>query len=153
MTYLPPSVVLERLSEFTADTLIGAIGEGSKFERAQAGSMSSTLDYLSKEVAGRDSSIHEQREALLDALDELEPLGDEKATAFMTDQREALESVDSTTGNSEAVQSALLVGMTDLREAIDDGTFGEDTPEARRVLYDLFRTRVESQLQVLGRDS
>lgn len=153
MTYLPPSVLLERLSEFTSDTLMSAIGEGSKFERAQVGSMSSTLAYLSKEVAGRDSSIREQREALLNALDELEPLGDEEATAFVADQREPLESVDPTIGNSEAVQSALLVGMTDLHEAIDDGTFKEDTPEARRVLYDLFGTRVESQLQVLGRES
>lgn len=153
MPYLPPSVVLGRLSQFTADTLVGAIAEGSKFERAQAGSMSSTLGFLSKEVAERDGSIREQREALLDALDELEGLGDEAAAAFVRDQREAVESVGLAMGNTDAVQSALLEGIDELRTAVNDSTFDEDTPEARGILYDLFRTRVESQLQMLGRES
>lgn len=153
MPYLPPAVVLERLSQFTADTLVGAIGEGSKFERAQVGSMSSTLGFLSKEVDGRDESIGEQLEATLIALDDLSTLGDGAATAFVADRREALESVKPTMGNTDAVQSVLLETMSDLREAVDDGTFEDDTPEARRICYDLFETRVESQLAMLGRES
>lgn len=153
MPYLPPSAVLDRLSEFTAETLIGAIGDGSKFERAQAGSMSSTLGFLSKEVAGRDRAIRNQRGALLDALDDLEVLGGQEAVSFVADQRKAVESVAPTMGNTEEVQAVVLEAMGDLQAAIHDGTFGEDTPEARRILYDLFATRVESQLRTLGRES
>lgn len=151
MPYLPPSVMLDRLSEFTSETLVGEIGEGSKFVRAQVSSMSSTLGFLSKEVANRDESIREQREALLQALDDLEGLGDGKTDEFVTDLRVSVESAEPTLGNTEAVEGALLDALGDIQEAIDDQTFGKDTPEARRILYELFETRVESQLSVLGR--
>lgn len=152
MTYLPPSVVLSRLSEFTSDTVIGGIGEGSKFVRAQVGSMSSTLGFLSQEIARQDEALLEQREALLDALDDVENLGDNEVSVFVADQRDTVENIDPRMGNTEEVQSVLLDAMGDLQTAINDGTFEEDTAEARGVLYDLFETRVQSQLWVLGRD-
>lgn len=152
MPYLPPSVVLERLSEFTSDTVIGSIGEESKFVRAQVGSMSSTLGFLSQEVAHQGESMLEQHEALLDALDTLSGLGGEEAEAFLADQRETVEGIDPVLGNRGEVRTVLLTVLGDLRQAVNDRTFGEDTPEARGVLYDLFETRIESQLWMLGRE-
>lgn len=153
MTYVSPSVVLERLSEFTSGTVVEAIGEESRFVRAQVGSMSSTLGFLSREVEHRDESVRRQRRALLDALDDLGRLGDDGAGDFVADRREAVESVEPTLGNLEDVRTILRETLEELRVAVDDGTFGEDTPEARTVLYDLFETRVENQLRVLGRDA
>lgn len=153
MVYLPPSDVLDRLSEFTADTLVGAIGNGSKFQRAQAGSMSSTLGFLARETEHREQSFLEQRVALLEALDELEGLGDDDATSFVTAQRDLVDSEEPTMGNADDVQATLLEAIGGLQSAMADGTFGEDTTRARAVLYELLEKRVQSQLQVVGRDA
>jgi hypothetical protein len=151
MPYVPPSTVLGRLSEFTADTVVDAIGEESTFVRAQVGSMSSTLGFLAREVEHRDESILERRRALLDALDELEGVGGAAADAFVADQRERVEAVEPVIGNADDVETAVRETLGELQRAVDDGTFGAETPEARARLYDLFEHRVESQLHVLGR--
>lgn len=158
MTYVSPSVVLERLSEFSSGTIVEAIGEESTteestFVRAQVGSMSSTLGFLAREVEHRDESVRRQRRALLDALDDLEEFADDGAGTFVADRRDAVEAVEPTLGNLEDVRAVLRETLGELQHAVDDGTFGEDTPAARTVLYDLFETRVESQLRVLGRES
>ncbi len=151
MPYVPPSTVLGRLSEFTADTVVDAIGEESTFVRAQVGSMSSTLGFLAREVEHRDESILERRRALLDALDELEGVGGAAADAFVADQRERVEAVEPVIGNADDVETAVRETLGELQRAVDDGTFGAETPEARARLYELFEHRVESQLHVLGR--
>lgn len=153
MPYLPPSVVLGRVSEFTADTLVESVGQESEFMRAQVGSMSSTLGFLARETAHRDEAILERRTALLDALDELESLGRGPADSFVTAQREAIEAVEPTMGNTDEVESTVRESLGALQRAVTDGTFDPDTPTARGILYDLFETRVESQLRVLGRDA
>lgn len=149
MTYVPPSVVLERLSTFTAETVIDAIGEDSGFARAQVGSMSSTLGFLSREVERRDGAVLERRNGLLDALEDLEELGGQDATAFVAEQRQRVEAVDPVIGNTEEVRTVLREVLGELRRAVEDGIFEPDTPAARRQLYDLFDRRVQSQLSVL----
>jgi hypothetical protein len=153
MTYVPPSVVLERLSEFTAETVVDAIGQESAFVRAQVGSMSSTLGFLAREVERRDEAVLEQRRATLEALRTLEGLDADAVEAFVADQRETIESTDPALGNTEPVRRSLREVLEAIRAAVEDGRFGDDTPEARAVLYDLFETRVDSQLRVLGRES
>jgi len=151
MPYVPPSVVLRRLSEFTADTVVGAIGEESTFVRAQVGSMSSTLGFLAHEVERRDEAVLEQRRATLEALKTLESLEGDAVEAFVVDQRKAIESTDPALGNTEAVRSSLREVLEAIRAAVEDDRF-DDTAAARAVLYDLFETRVDSQLRMLGRE-
>lgn len=152
MTYIAPSVVLGRLSEFTSDTVVEAIGEESSFVRAQVGSMSSTLGFLSREVEHREEAVLEQRRRLLEAFENLEHLGDEDASSFVAEKREAIESIDPIIGKTDDIRTKSRDTLGELRQAIEEGTFGEDTPEARTILYDLFETRIENQLHMLGRE-
>ena len=152
MPYLPPELVLDRLSTFTSDEVIGYVGAESSFARSQVGSMASTLGFLSREVEHQDDALLTQYESLLDLCDDLEEISGADAPAVVREQREILTSVDTSIGNTARVNRVVIDVFEEFRQAIAAGSFGEQTPQAREALYDRFQTRVESQLQMLGRE-
>lgn len=157
MPYLSPSLVLGRFSGFARDEVRPAIGgEDDEFMQAQVGSMSSTLSFLSKELDGMGEAVDAQHDALLDALDGAEhALADadretDEVEAAVEDARERVR--DAPCGDVYEHERVLVESCSDVLEAVDERLDGETARAVREPLYRYLRTRVQSQLEMLGRD-
>lgn len=160
MPYLRPELVLDRFSTFARDDVRPAIvGDGDEFLEAQVGSMSSTLSFLSKELDGMGDAVETQHESLVDALDDAEQVLADVDADGDTDQVRS--TIAETKGRlSETVASdpyaherAILEGSSAVLEAVDDHLDETTARAVRTPLYRFLRTRVESQLELLGRGS
>jgi hypothetical protein len=158
MPYLRPERVLDRFSSFARNDVRSAIGgEGDEFLEAQVGSMSSTLSFLSKELEGMGDAVESQREALLAALDEAESVlqdvdfdgGDLQTTVEETRERVSNAPRD----DVYEYEQVLVDASSDLLEAVDEELDPETARAVREPLYRFLRARVESQLEMLGRDA
>lgn len=151
MPYLDPSRVLARFSSFAREEIRPEIDD--EFTRGQIGSMSSTMRFLANELSGQRAALTRQREALLDALDELEETLDrtelEPIVDTVSSARTRVKDVDEGT---DELESALLSASNDVLAEIDRNLEGETARRARRPLYDFLDVRVQSQLEMLGRD-
>jgi hypothetical protein len=156
MPYLHPELVLGRFSSFTREEVRPAIvGDGDEFLEAQVGSMSSTLDFLSKELNGMRDAVEAQHEALLEALAGAErALDDLDATApdvrtVLEDGRDRLADPPADVYDHEEL---LLAVSSDALAAVDDDLEGEAARAVRDPLYGFLQVRVTAQLEMLGRD-
>lgn len=157
MPYLHPELVLGRFSSFTRGEVRPAIvGDGDEFLEAQVGSMSSTLDFLSKELDGMRDAVEAQHEALCEALDGAdEALDGVDATA--PDVRTALEDGRDRLADPPADvydhEELLLEVSADALAAVEAGLDGEAARAVRDPLYGFLDVRVTAQLEMLGRES
>lgn len=157
MPYLHPKLVLRRFSAFTREEVRpSVVGEGDEFLEAQVGSMSSTLDFLSKELDGMRDAVDAQHEALLEALEGAERALDSLDTgapdvrATVADGRDQL--ADPPTGVYD--HEELLLGVSsDALAAVEAELDGEAARAVRDPLYEFLRVRVAAQLEMLGRET
>lgn len=150
MPHLEPERVLERFSTYLREDVREEIDD--EFVAGQVGSMSSTLQYLSQQLElERDVTIR-QRETLLDSLAEVEERCDDGTVREEARRaRERIEEAD--TGDVDELETTLVSACNDVLESINAELDGEEAREARRPLYGFLRTRVEGQLELLGRDT
>lgn len=167
MPYLQPDEVLSRFAEFSRHDVRAALPDGESFVHAQVGSMASTLDFLSGELAGASPALDRQEEALREALDDVEAeLGapdDTEAVHGAPDVERAVEgalndarrrlaaapNADTPTGIRER-EDELLAACDDVLDAIDGVPEPRDR-KLRRPLYGFLDARVATQLRLLGR--
>ena len=158
MPYLRPELVLDRFSSFARDDVRPAIvGEGDEFLEAQVGSMSSTLSFLSRELEGMGDAIDSQHDALVAALDEAERVLDD-ASADGGDLDPSVKQTRERVSNAARDdiyehERVLVDASSELLEAVDEELDDESARAVREPLYGFLRTRVESQLRMLGRDA
>ncbi|MEF8888383.1 MAG: hypothetical protein V5A30_11295 [Haloarculaceae archaeon] len=157
MPYLHPELVLRRFSSFAREEVRPAIvGDGDEFLEAQVGSMSSTLDFLSKELDGMRGAVEAQHEALLEALDGGEQaLAGIDATApevraAVEDGRDRLAEPPADVYDHEQL---LLAVSSDVLAAVEAGLEGEAARTVREPVYGFLDVRVTTQLEMLGRES
>jgi hypothetical protein len=157
MPYLHPEVVLRRFSAFTrGEVRPSVVGDGDEFLEAQVGSMSSTLDFLSKEVDGMRDAVEAQHEALREALDGVERALDgldaeaPEVRAVLEDGRDRLADPPAAVYDHE---ERLLEVSSDALAAVETDLEGEAACAVRSPLYDFLRVRVTAQLEMLGRGS
>jgi hypothetical protein len=158
MPYLPPELILDRFSTFARDDVRPSIdGEGDEFLEAQVGSMSSTLSFLSKELEGMGDAVESQHEALLEALDGAEQVLND-VDAGGSDIRITLEETRERVSNAprndpDEHEQVLVDASSELLEAVEEDLDRETAQAIREPLYQFLQTRVESQLEMLGRDA
>lgn len=158
MPYLPPELILDRFSTFARDDVRSSInGEGDEFLEAQVGSMSSTLSFLSKELEGMGDAVESQHEALLEALDGAEQVLND-VDAGGSDIRITLEETRERVSNAPRGdlyehEQVLVDASSELLEAVDEDLDRKTAQAIREPLYQFLQTRVESQLEMLGRDA
>jgi hypothetical protein len=158
MPYLPPELILDRFSTFARDDVRSSInGEGDEFLEAQVGSMSSTLSFLSKELEGMGDAVESQHEALLEALDGAEQVlndVDAGGSDIRITLEETRERVSNAPRNDSYEHEQILVdASSELLEAVNEDLDRETAQAIREPLYQFLQTRVESQLEMLGRDA
>jgi hypothetical protein len=150
MPYLHPELVLGRFSSFTRGEVRPAIvGDGDEFLEAQVGSMSSTLDFLSKELDGMRDAVEAQHEALCEALDGVDATAPDVRTA-LEDGRDRLADPPADVYDHEEL---LLEVSADALAAVEAGLDGEAARAVREPLYGFLDVRVTAQLEMLGRES
>jgi len=157
MPYLHPKLVLGRFSAFAREEVRPAVvGEGDEFLEAQVGSMSSTLQFLSKELDGMRDAVESQHEALLEAL-----AGTEQVLDGLESEAPELRGVlgaghdrlaEPPADSYDHEQLLLAVG-SDALEAVSAELDGEAARAAREPLYEFLRVRVTAQLEMLGREA
>lgn len=152
MPYLEPERVLEQFSQFARTEVRSAIADDERTTRAQVGSMASTLQFLSKELAGRETSLDDQRSALEAALADVEGRlaevdGSNPVNDAVVDAKKRL---GETNGAYCEREAAVLETSTDLLVAIDGTLDGAEARMVRRPLYDFLDELVASQLRLLG---
>ncbi len=157
MPYLHPELVLRRFSTFTrTEVRPSVVGDGDEFLEAQVGSMSSTLNFLSKELDGMRDAVEAQHEALLGALDGAEQALDgldaeaPEVRAVVEDGRDRLADPPAAVYDHE---ERLLEVSSDALAAVETDLDGEAARAVRDPLYDFLRVRVTAQLEMLGRGS
>lgn len=155
MPYLEPAHVLRQFSAFAREEIRPALADDERFVAAQVGSMASTLQYLAAELDGHEAAVDAQREALDEALDaaiaSLRKSEAPGAAAALDDVTDARKRVDEAEGDARAVEDELLAAADGALAAID-GVEGEAAEAARRPLYAFLDTRLEEQLELLGRE-
>lgn len=148
MPYLEPEDVLREFSRYALEDIRPALKEDEQFMRGQVGSMASTLRFLAGELEGMDDAVASQRQSLVDALAETETrVSDQQVREAVVDARERVEAAGSDPRETERV---LLDAANDALAAVDD-LDDEDARRARAPIYDFLDTRLEAQLQLLGR--
>lgn len=157
MPYLHPELVLGRFSSFTREAVRPAIvGDGDEFLEAQVGSMSSTLDFLSKELDGMRDAVEAQHEALLGALAGAERALDGLDAAAPT-VRTAVEDGQDRLADPPADvydhEELLLEVSSDALAAVEADLEGETARAVRDPLYGFLDVRVTAQLEMLGRET
>lgn len=157
MPYLHPELVLRRFSSFARGQVRPAVvGDGDEFLEAQVGSMSSTLDFLSKELDGMRDAVEAQHEALLEALDGAEEALDgvgetaPEVRAAVADGRDRLADPPADVYDHEEL---LLEVSSDALAAVEAELDGEAARAVRGPLYGFLDVRVTAQLEMLGRES
>lgn len=158
MPYLRPKLVLNRFSTFARDDIRPAIvGDGDEFLEAQVGSMSSTMSFLSKELDGMGDAVETQHDSLVDAIDDadralVDAAGDTGAvSSTIADARDHLS--ESSWGDPYAHEEVLLEHSSAILEAVDEHLDDPSAKSVRAPLYRFLQTRVETQLEMLGRGS
>jgi hypothetical protein len=147
MPYLEPETVVKRFSSYLHHDVRDAIDEDHQFVKAQVGSMSSSMNFLARELGGARVAVNTQRRRLRDALDGVAEAteADEVLAAVAT----ARDRVDEAEGDPRDVEVELTAAATAVFEAIDESLDGEAARAARRPLYEFLETRVETQLDLL----
>jgi len=153
MPYLKPEETMRQFSKFVLEEVRPRIED--EFVRAQLGSMSSTLRFMSGEIQGMDEAVEAQRRTFVSSLDGVEAAldGSEAETDRVLEAVEdARERVDANAdADTRETEKALLAACEDVLQTIDDELDGDDARSARRPLYDFLDVRVESQLRMCGR--
>jgi len=150
MPYLKPEETMRGFSEFVLKEVRPRIED--EFVRAQLGSMSSTLRFVSGEIQGMDEAVEAQRQTLVASLDGVETAVDESEEEVLESVEEARERVDDAAdAGTRELEEALLAACEDVLQTIDDELDGDNAKRARRPLYDFLDVRVESQLRMCGR--
>ncbi|WP_254533622.1 hypothetical protein [Natrinema gelatinilyticum] len=155
MPYLEPEHVLHQFASYLNDDVRSAIADDQKFVQAQVGSMSSSLNFLAMELGGMHVAMKTQRRRLLCAFDDIESeLGDGDAAVAVADAidtaRAELEQTDMT--DVRALETELTNAANTVFEAINTELDEKAARRARRPLYDFLDTRVQTQLDLLGRE-
>lgn len=155
MPYLEPELVVQRFGSYLHTDVRDAIDDDRQFVHAQVGSMSSSLTFLARELGGARVAINTQRRALQTALEEVEtaleerPEAHEEVLAAVESARARLENAE---GAPTAVEREVVGAANIVFESIRDELDGDQARRARRPLYRFLDTRVQTQLDVLGRD-
>lgn len=154
MPYLEPEHVLQQFAGYLSDDVRGAVRDDEKFVQAQIGSMSSSLNFLAKEFSGMHVAINTQRRQLDRSLATVEGQlnDDESADAVLEaidEARSAIEQADRTDARDleQTVTGAAETVLSAINEELDE----ETARQARQPLYEFLETRVQTQLDVLGR--
>lgn len=155
MPYLDPAQILKQFSQFLQMEVRPAIPDDERTTRAQVGSMSSTLRFLSKELAGREEAFEHQRQALLEALDEIDRRltnlsGADRVQSEVIDARAQLKQAEGTFQEREAV---VLDSSDAILAAIEGDLEDDEARSVRKPMYDFLETWVDSQLRMLGGES
>lgn len=150
MPYLEPEHVLERFSEFALDEIRPAIDD--EFLQGQVGSMASTLRFLSMELAGKADAIEQQHDALRTALDEVAATVDDEVVVS-TVEAASDQITEVSNDRPDELEAKLLAAGNDVLAAIDEELTGDAARTARRPLYGFLDTRVQTQLEMMGRQS
>ena len=157
MPYLHPKLVLRRFSAFTREEVRpSVVGDGDEFLEAQVGSMSSTLDFLSKELGGMRDAVESQHEALLEALAGAEQAladTDAEAPEVRTVIEEGRERLTDPPADVYDHEEFLLDVGSDALAAVEAELDGEAARAVRDPLYGFLHARVTAQLEMLGRES
>lgn len=158
MPYLKPEDALERISGFTREEIRTGIADDHEFLKDQAGSMSSTLRFLAREIEMREAVVEEQHDTLRSSFDavertltEIDPEEGAAVKAAVPDARDRIDALD--TLDVYALEQELLAACNEVLDAIDAELVGDDARRARRPLYDFIDTRLQLQLEILGRSS
>ncbi len=155
MPYLDPSTVLQRFSRFAISELRPVVPDDDQFVAAQVGSMASTLQFLSGELAGTDAAVDRQAAALDAAIPAIETVLDDRdlqAPAVRDALGDASEAT-ATDGDRRARETACLEATDEVLAAIDADLEGPDARAARRPLYDVLDARLDAQHAMMGRES
>lgn len=155
MPYLEPEHVLQQFAGYLSDDVRSAIKDDEKYVQAQVGSMSSSLNFLARELGGMHVAINTQRRRLNEALDNIEAeLGDDESGAAVADAiasaRTELKQADGT--DARSLEQNVTAAATSVFRAINEELDSEAANQARRPLYGFLETRVQTQLDVLGRE-
>jgi hypothetical protein len=151
MPYLQPEVILGRFAQFTRSNIRSGIKEDEEFLKSQAGSMSSTLRFLAREIEHREDSVAKQREVLLDALEDVRSATEaERVQRAADDARTQVENANAM--DVYDVEKEFLDACNEVLTVIDE-TLGEgDANPTRAPLYEFIEFRLDEQLRILGRD-
>lgn len=152
MPYLDPELVVGQFSKYLYREVREAIEDDEKFVAAQVGSMSSSMNFLSRELGGAHVAVNAQRRALLEALDDVEGILDEddvEGDGVRGAVSTARERVDSADGGPSEVEGELTAAATAVLDGIDEDLDGDAARRVRRPLYDYMETRVQTQLDLL----
>lgn len=156
MLYLDPEDVLERLSKFAIEEVRPAIRDDERFVKAQVGSMASTLRFLSGELAALERSMGRQEQSFREALADVDARIDkqdrdlERIRNAISDSRAEL----ATAENSLEREEIILEDADDILSLIDANVDDHATAcTLREPFYGFLDTRVNAQLQMLGRDA
>lgn len=153
MPYLQPDEVLSRFSSFARNDVRDAIPEEA-FARGQVGSMASTLQFISGELAGMEPALDEQERTLREALADVEASLDDDAVATAVEgARTRLDDAPepNTPERLRRREEAMLEGCEAVLSAVDDCESGR-ARELREPLYAFLDSRVAAQLRLLGRE-
>lgn len=150
MPYLNPEHTLERFSEFALDEIRPAVDDD--FLQGQVGSMGSTLRFLSMEIAGKRGAVEQQKSGLEASLKKLlERTNDDEIENIVEGEIDKIHSIPDQEPNK--TEELLLDISNNVLTAIDNELTEESAQTARRPMYEFLDTRVESQLEMLGRES
>lgn len=155
MPYLDPSTVLERFSRFAIAEIRPVLPDDEAFVAGQVGSMASTLQFLSGELATNETAVERQERALDTAIEAVETVLDDRdltAPALREAIRDASEATESG-GDVRTRETACLEATDDLLAAIDRDLADEDARAARRPLYDVLDARLDAHHAMLGRET
>lgn len=157
MPYLHPELVLRRFSAFTREEVRpSVVGDGDEFLEAQVGSMSSTLDFLSKELGGMRDAVDAQHEALMGALDGAEEALDAidaEAPDVRTGIADGHDRLADPPADVYDHEELLLEVSSDALAAVEAELEGDAARAVRDPLYDFLTVRVTAQLGMLGRET
>lgn len=155
MPYLDPSTVLERFSRFAITEVRPVLPDDEEFVAGQVGSMASTLQFLSGELATNEAAVDRQKRALESAIDAVEAVFDDReltAPPLREALQDAAETVESD-GDVRTREAAVLEATDAVLAAIEGELTGEDARAARRPLYDVLDVRLDAQHAMLGRET
>lgn len=152
MPYLEPEHVLRQFSGYLQGDVREAIGDEHKFVEAQVGSMSSSLNFLARELDSLNEDLATQRRALLDALDEVESALEQEGGSPSVEREieMARETVrDAETADEYEYERVLTGAATDVLETLET-LEDQRAASVRAPLYSYMNTRVRTQLEALG---
>lgn len=150
MPYLEPEVILRRFSKYLVEEVRPALDD--EFLRGQVGSMSSTLRFLSMELEEQKEAVERQRDDLLTAFDEVAAVTEDETVCTAVES--ATETISNVSGDEiQESEAKMLEASNRVLGVIEDELTGEAAQRARKPMYKFLRTRVQTQLKQMGRES